>query len=804
MEFYFDEFALPMVALRGLVVFPGAVVHFDVGRKQSISAIKEAMTAKKDIFLVAQKNAAQHEIDLYDLYNIGTVCEIKQLVRMPSGDAFRVVVEGKYRAALCGLVSKTPFFTASVMRTVESTESGNSLKTEATVRHAKVLFEEYAEFSAPLAPDVAIGVTTRKDAGELADFIAANIPIEYALKQQVLEQSNKLKRLETLCVILLKEIDLLRVESEIDSKVQQQMDENQREYYLREQMKAISAELNGGESSDDEAEKYRNAIKKIGFKPEDEEKLLTECDRLAKMQSSSPESAVIRNYLDEVLALPWNKYTKDNLDIKKARKILERDHYGLDEVKDRILELLAVRKLAPDIKGQIICLAGPPGVGKTSVAKSLAHAMNRKYARISLGGVRDEAEIRGHRRTYIGAMEGNIMDALKRTKSANPLILLDEIDKLSSDYKGDPSSALLEALDPEQNNAFRDHYIDIPFDLSKVLFVTTANDLATIPAPLRDRMEIIELYSYTFNEKFNIAKKHLIPKQLKQYGLKASQLKIRDDALTLIIEGYTKEAGVRTCERVISKVLRKEAVKFAEGFDGKITVKASDLEELLGPRKFKDDSLVKEDRVGVVNGLAWTSVGGEMLQIEALVTEGTGKLELTGSLGDVMKESAKTAYSFMRSVTDEYSIPEDFYKSKDVHLHFPEGAVPKDGPSAGIGITTALASALSGRKVNANIAMTGEVTLTGRVLAIGGLKEKSMAAYKNGIKTVIIPEDNMSDIKQFDSEVKKAITFVPVSDVNEVLSLALVEDKEKKTRKSDKKLAMPEELANNQAVWQQS
>ncbi|HAQ63570.1 MAG TPA: endopeptidase La [Ruminococcaceae bacterium] len=804
MEFYFDEFALPMVALRGLVVFPGAVVHFDVGRKQSISAIKEAMTAKKDIFLVAQKNAAQHEIDLYDLYNIGTVCEIKQLVRMPSGDAFRVVVEGKYRAALCGLVSKTPFFTASVMRTVESTESGNSLKTEAMVRHAKVLFEEYAEFSAPLAPDVAIGVTTRKDAGELADFIAANIPIEYALKQQVLEQSNKLKRLETLCVILLKEIDLLRVESEIDSKVQQQMDENQREYYLREQMKAISAELNGGESSDDEAEKYRSAIKKIGFKPEDEEKLLTECDRLAKMQSSSPESAVIRNYLDEVLALPWNKYTKDNLDIKKARKILERDHYGLDEVKDRILELLAVRKLAPDIKGQIICLAGPPGVGKTSVAKSLAHAMNRKYARISLGGVRDEAEIRGHRRTYIGAMEGNIMDALKRTKSANPLILLDEIDKLSSDYKGDPSSALLEALDPEQNNAFRDHYIDIPFDLSKVLFVTTANDLTTIPAPLRDRMEIIELYSYTFNEKFNIAKKHLVPKQLKQYGLKASQLKIRDDALTLIIEGYTKEAGVRTCERVISKVLRKEAVKFAEGFDGKITVKASDLEELLGPRKFKDDSLVKEDRVGVVNGLAWTSVGGEMLQIEALVTDGTGKLELTGSLGDVMKESAKTAYSFMRSVTDEYSIPEDFYKSKDVHLHFPEGAVPKDGPSAGIGITTALASALSGRKVNANIAMTGEVTLTGRVLAIGGLKEKSMAAYKNGIKTVIIPEDNMPDIKQFDSEVKKAITFVPVSDVNEVLSLALVEDKEKKTRKTDKKLAMPEELANNQAVWQQS
>jgi ATP-dependent Lon protease len=787
-----------MVALRGLVVFPEAVVQFDVARKKSIAAIKEALVAKKDVFLVTQKEPMLDEIGIRDLFTTGTVCEVKQILRSPNGDSYRVVVEGKYRANLCYIAKESPFLVASVMRTVERrTPVEETEKAKALIRHTKRLFDEYHEYAPPFPPDIMLGAGSIKDEGKLADFIASNIPIEFTDKQAVLDESNTHRRLEVLCEILNNEIKLLKLQAEIDDKVQQNMDDNQRDYYLREQMKVISTELNGDDSPETQAQKYRERILKIGFAKEDEEKLLTECDRLVRLQPSSPEAAVSQSYLDEVLALPWNTYTKDNLDIEKARKILEKDHYGLDEVKQRILELLAVRKLNPDIKGQIICLAGPPGVGKTSVAKSLARAMNRKYARISLGGVRDEAEIRGHRKTYIGAMPGNIIDALKRTKTSNPLILLDEIDKLSSDYKGDPSSALLEALDPEQNSAFRDHYIDIPYDLSKVLFITTANDLSTVPAPLKDRMEIIELYSYTFNEKFNIAKKYLIPKLLKQYSLKASQLKLRDDAIKLIIEGYTREAGVRRCEQLISKVMRKQAVKFAEGFEGKITVKASDLEELLGPRKFKDDALLKEDRVGVVNGLAWTSVGGEMLQIEALATEGTGKLELTGSLGDVMKESAKAAYSYIRSVTDKYSIPADFYKTKDVHLHFPEGAVPKDGPSAGIGITTALVSALSGNSVRADIAMTGEVTLTGRVLAIGGLKEKSMAAYKSGIKTVIIPEDNMPDIKEFDDEVKAALRFVPVTEVSEVLDMAI--NKPEKPHK-EKKIPLTDKASNQSAT----
>ena len=661
-----------------------------------------------------------------------------------------------------------------------------ALKAEASVRSVKSLFEDYCRFAPKIAPDIVLAVSVKDDPGELSDYITANIPLEYKLKQSVLEELNCMKRIEKLCVILAKETDVLAMEAELNDKVQDQIDDNQREYYLREQLKAISTELNDGDSPEAEADKYRKMILKTGFAKEDEEKLLTECDRLMKMQQSSPESSVIRNYLDEVLALPWNTYTKENINIKKASNILEKDHYGLKEVKQRIIEMLAVRKLAPDIKGQIICLAGPPGVGKTSIARSLARAMGRKYVRISLGGVKDEAEIRGHRKTYIGAMPGNIIDALKRAKSANPLILLDEVDKLSSDYKGDPSSALLEALDPEQNNSFRDHYIDIPFDLSKVLFVTTANDLENIPAPLRDRMEIIELFSYTFDEKFNIAKKHLVPKQIKEYGLKASQLKIRDDALRLIIDGYTKEAGVRILERTVAKVIRKCAVRFAEGFDGKITVKQSDIEQLLGPRKFKNDGLEKTDRVGVVNGLAWTSAGGEILQIEALSVEGSGKLELTGSLGDVMKESAKTAYSYIRSIASEYSIETDFYKTRDLHIHFPEGAVPKDGPSAGIGITTAIVSALSGLSVKSGVAMTGEVTLTGRVLAIGGLKEKSMAAYKSGIKTVIIPEENSADIKTFDRVVTDALNFIPVSNVNEVLRLALNEPE-----KGAKKLEIP-------------
>lgn len=792
MEFYYDEFSLPTVALRGLVVMPGAIVHFDVGRKMSVAAIKEAMLMKKDIFAVTQKDPYMDEVDLKDLYTIGTVCEVKQLVRMPSGDAYRVVVEGKERAALCFLESKSPFLKAAVQRCIQSLpKESEALKAEALKRRVRMLFDEYSRFLPNLAIDVRKGVDTIEALGKLADFIAANIPLDFEKKQQILTENNIIKRAEKLCVILSKEAELLKLEAEIDFKVQNQMDDNQRDYYLREQMKVISSELNEGDSPESEAERYRKEIKKLSLAPEEEEKLLKECDRLSRMQLSSPESAVIMNYLDEVIALPWNKFTKDNLNIEKARKVLDRDHYGLTDVKERIIELIAVRKLSPDIKGQIVCLAGPPGVGKTSIAKSLAKAMGRKYVRISLGGVHDEAEIRGHRKTYIGAMSGNIIDALKKAKSANPLILLDEIDKLASDYKGDPSSALLEALDPEQNNSFKDHYIDIPFDLSRVLFITTANDTAAIPAPLKDRMEIIELGSYTFNEKFNIAKKHLIPKQLKQYGLKPSQIKITDDALSYMISGYTKEAGVRGIERLIAKLIRKEAVRFAEGFTGKVTVKKDNLYDLIGPVKFTDDENDRSDKVGVVNGLAWTSVGGEMLEIEALAVDGTGKLELTGQLGDVMKESAKASYSFIRSVADRYGIRKDFDRKKDIHVHFPEGAVPKDGPSAGIGITTAVVSALSGYSVRGEIAMTGEVTLTGRVLRIGGLKEKSMAAYRNGIKKVIIPKGNLADVSEFDDEVRNSVEFLPVTDVTQVLDLALNITEKKKPAPERKKERKP-------------
>jgi len=802
MDFINTEIAsMPMVALRGLVVFPKQTLHFDVGRKKSIAAVRAAMVSKQDVFLITQKDIQEETINEQNLYRVGTVCEVKQIVRLPGTDALRVVVEGKYRAQLEKITGERPYFSAETVPLFDRTpQRHDPLRTDAMLRAVKELFDEYSALCVKLAPDVAISIAVNEDSGDLADYIAANIPLEYHDKQQILNECNTYKRLETLCMILSREVEILRIENEINDKVQDQMDENQREYYLREQMRAISVELNGEDSPEAEAEKYREQIRNIGFSKEDEEKLLTECDRFSRLQPSSPESAVSRTYLDEVLSLPWNKYTKDNLNIKKASAVLEKDHYGLKDVKDRILELLAVRSLAPDIKGQIICLAGPPGVGKTSIARSLARAMNRKFTRLSLGGVRDEAEIRGHRKTYIGAMPGNIIAALKRAKSMNPLILLDEVDKLASDYKGDPSAALLEALDPEQNNSFRDHYIEIPVDLSRVLFVTTANDVSAIPEPLRDRMEIIEIYSYTFEEKFQIAKRHLIPKQLKEHGLRASQVKIKDDALKLIIDGYTKEAGVRRLERTLAKVLRKQAVKFAEGYEGKITVGAKDLEEILGPVKYTDSDLLKNDSVGVVNGLAWTSVGGEMLQIEALCVEGTGKLELTGSLGDVMKESAKAAYSYIRSIAKDYGIESDFYKTKDIHLHFPEGAVPKDGPSAGIGIVTAMVSALSGCTVKSSVAMTGEVTLTGRVLPIGGLKEKSMAAYKSGIKTVIIPDRNLPDIKQFDKAVTDALDFVPVSDVSEVLSLAL---NYKRAEKQEKKQPIVHrEKASKLNTWQ--
>lgn len=770
-----DDFILPTVALRGLVVFPDMTLHFDIGRKKSISAVKNAMLNKQDLFLIAQIDMAEEVLGRQSLFDIGVVCEIKQLVRLPSGEYYRVVVEGKYRARLVDLVEEKPHFVSSV-RALATKESRTASITDvdAMMRYAKSLFETYASMQQKIAPDIVLGVHSLHSAGKLADYIAGNLPLEYTSKQFILEELNAMKRLEKLCVVLAREIELLDAMETIEDRVQAQMDDNQREYYLREQLKAIAEELGEGESSLSEAAKYRERILALQLEKESEEKLLQECDRMAHMQPTSPESAVSRSYLDAVLALPWQKFSKENLNLETARKILDKDHFGLEEVKDRILELLAVRKLSPDVKGQIICLAGPPGVGKTSIAKSLAKAMNREYTRISLGGVHDEAEIRGHRKTYIGSMPGSIITAITRAGTMNPLVLLDEIDKLVSDYKGDPASALLEALDPEQNNTFRDHYIEIPFDLSKVLFVTTANDISTIPAPLLDRMEIIELYSYTAEEKFQIAKKHLVKKQLAENGLKSSQLRITDDALRLLIDGYTREAGVRKLERVIAKVMRKQAVKIADGYDGKITVRASDLEELLGARKYKPAALASDAQIGVVNGLAWTSVGGELLTVEAVVMDGTGKLELTGSLGDVMKESAKAACSFIRANAQMLGVDGQFYKEKDIHIHFPEGAVPKDGPSAGVTVTTALVSALTNRPVRNDVAMTGEVTLTGKVLPIGGLREKSMAAYKAGLSTVFIPSENVPDLQKIDSAVAEKINFVSVKTVSEILNTVLL------------------------------
>lgn len=802
----FDNNALnmPMVALRGLVVFPNITLHFDVGRKKSISAVKTAMITKQDIFLSTQKDMSDEAENIDAVYDIGVVCEIKQIVRIPSSDCLRVIVEGKYRAELLAFSDVNPYLTAVVKRidSIPYSEKYN-LRAEALVRYAKGLFNEYSIIAQKLPNDINMGVAKLSEPGALADYIAGNIPLDYPQKQEVLSEIDSLKRIQKLVDILGKEVKLLQLEEDINDRVQSQIDENQKEYYLHEQLKAINAELGEGDNPASEADGYREKILKLHLDADSEKKLLNECDRLKYVQPSSPESAVSRNYLDKILELPWHIYSKENLNIDNARRILDRDHYGLKDVKERILEFIAVRKLSPNIKGQIICFVGPPGVGKTSVAKSLAKALNRKYERISLGGVHDEAEIRGHRKTYIGAMPGSIIEAVIRTKTSNPLILLDEIDKLASDYKGDPSSALLEALDPEQNNTFRDHYIEIPFDLSKVLFVTTANDKNEIPAPLLDRMEVIELFSYTHEEKFNIAKKHLIPKQLKENGIKASQLHFTDNAIRSIIDGYTREAGVRTLERTFAKVMRKAAVKITEGYTGKISVKPTGLEAYLGPKKYKPESQGHKDEVGVVNGLAWTSVGGEMLKVEAVKMPGTGKLELTGSLGDVMKESARTAYSYIRSISEALPLDMDFYKNTDIHIHFPEGAVPKDGPSAGIAITTAVVSALTGIPVRADIAMTGEVTLTGNVLPIGGLKEKTMAAYRNGIKTVLIPEENVPDLKEIDDAVKENVDFISVSKADEVLSLALSKNVVVKDNKQ-RSIKLKQDRSQTASVCQQN
>ncbi|HZJ78192.1 MAG TPA: endopeptidase La [Clostridia bacterium] len=780
-------FEMPLVALRGLVVFPDSRLHFDVGRDKSIAALKAAMGADQEVFLVAQKGIEVEDPIVEELYNIGVIAAVKQVLRLPNSDNFRVYVEGNGRAQLLEMVQRKPYFKGLVKKKKDSAIRAQDKNTEeALVRKAKSLFELYASIAPQLPPDLIISVIKQDKAGPLSDYIAGNIPLAFENRQQVLNEFSPLKRLEKLCVILAHECEVLKIESEISSRVQDQIDENQKEYYLREQMKAISTELNDGFNPEDEIEQFRLDIKKLHLPEDAEKKLLRECDKLERTSSQSPESMVSRTYIETCISLPWNKFSKDKLDLKATRKILDNDHYGLEKVKNRIVEMLAVRKLSPEIKGQIICLIGPPGVGKTSVARSIARAMGRKYTRISLGGIHNEAEIRGHRKTYIGSMPGRIINAMQSAGTSNPLILLDEVDKLCSDFRGDPASALLEVMDGEQNFAFRDHYIEIPFDLSKVLFITTANDTSTIPAPLLDRMEIIELGSYTHEEKYNIAKNHLIPKQTKRHGLSGNSIRIDKEALRIIIDGYTREAGVRKLEQTIAAVCRKAAVKVADGAK-RITVKAKDLEEILGPIKYRRENLSNKNEIGAVNGLAWTTVGGEMLKIEVAVMDGTGKLELTGSLGDVMKESAKTAVSLIRTKAEELNIDKAFYKNKDIHIHVPEGAVPKDGPSAGVTITTALASALAKLPVRGDLAMTGEITLTGKVLTIGGLREKSMAAYRAGIKTVLIPRDNKSDLVKVDKVVLDVIDFITVSSIDEVFENAFIREKKQHSEAEERK-----------------
>ena len=776
---------MPTVALRGLVVFPGMGISFDVGRTRSLQAIKAAMADDQQVFLVAQKDVRDDEPDMEKLYKTGTIAKISHILRLPNSDTVRVSVDGISRATMVDMLQSEPYLITDVkIRREPAIRAEDRDYATALVRQTKDYFEEYAEVVPQMPNEVILDVLEKTKPGELADYIGSNIMLEYKKRQQILNELNPVKRLEKVCCLLANEGDLMKLENEINQRVQENIDKSQREYYLNEQMKIISEELNDGNSPQAECEEFREKIYALGLDEKSEKKLLKECARLEKMSAMSPEATVIRVYLETCLELPWHKYSEDRLDLANARKVLDADHYGLEKVKDRIIESLAVRCLSDGCYGQTLCLVGPPGVGKTSIAKSIAAAMGRSFARISLGGVSDEAEIRGHRKTYIGAMPGRIINAIKQAGTQNPIILLDEIDKLGSDYKGDPSSALLEALDGEQNSTFVDRYIELEFDLSKVMFITTANDSSTIPAPLLDRMEIIELPSYTNEEKFHIAKEHLIPKQAKLHGLNGRMFKINDKALYALIDGYTREAGVRKLEQRIAALCRKAAAEIVGGEAKSLTVRESNLEKLLGPKKYIPMSIDGEPETGVVNGLAWTSVGGEMLQVEAAVFDGTGKVELTGSLGDVMKESAMAAVSYIRSHADKYGVDPKFYKEKDIHIHVPEGAVPKDGPSAGVTMATALLSALTQTPVNSYVAMTGEISLTGRVLPIGGLREKTMAAYRMGIKTVVIPKKNVPDLAETDEKVRAAIKFVPAERLDEVFDVALVKNTENKERKS--------------------
>lgn len=771
-EIIFSE-RIPVMALRGMTAFPEMPMHFDVGREKSVRALDKAVSKDQRIFLVSQKDIMVDDPGPNDLCKIGVVAQVCQVLKMP-GDGVRVLVTGEYRARITDMVHTKPYLCARVESVPDEPFFPANARIEALKRQAVQLFDEFVELSHRPVQDVMLKMLATNKPGLLADLMTHASTLPFERKEEVLEELHPVKRLELAIDLLGEEIEVLQLESELQEQTQQAIDKGQREYYLREQMKVIRTEL--GENDDEaELDNYRTKLRALHLPEELSEKLEKEIQRLGKQPFGSAEASVIRNYLDCALELPWNKRTKERVDVNAARKILDKDHYGLEKVKERILETLAVKQLAPEVPGQIICLVGPPGVGKTSIAMSVARALNRKLARISLGGIHDEAEIRGHRKTYIGAMPGRIINAISQAGSCNPLLLLDEIDKLGSDYRGDPAAALLEVLDAEQNSTFRDNFLELPFDLSECMFITTANNADTIPRPLLDRMEVINLSSYTDEEKRMIVKQHLLPKQLKKHGLKKSQVHLTDDAIREMIHCYTRESGVRSLERELANLCRKCAMRFVTDPELKrCSVTGSNIESFLGPRKVLPEKLAPADTVGLVTGLAWTSVGGETLEVECNVVEGNGKLNLTGNLGDVMKESVQAAMSYIRSRTTEFGIASDFYKTKDIHVHFPEGAIPKDGPSAGITVCTAMVSALTGAPVRRDIAMTGEISIRGRVLPIGGLKEKTMAALRHGVKTVIIPKANEKDLEEIDPLVRQALNFIVVEHVDAVIAAALI------------------------------
>lgn len=762
---------LPVLPLKGLVVFPDMILHFDVGRKRSKAAVEAAMLNNQEIFVTTQKLTSVNRPKLDDVYKVGVICNITQIVNQQE-DIIRVTIQGKYRGILKEITTDTNCLFAKVEE-VPRSEITDSEKGDALVRAAKNVFEQYISITPSFSTDYLYKLSLCKDASEIADYIASNIITDYTNKQTILNIFDIEARLEALIELLLEEINVIEIENDIVEKARQNIEKNQRDYFLREQLAVIQEELGEQDNPESESEEYKKKILDLHLDEEIEKTLLKECAKLQKMGYSNQEATVIRTYLDTCLDLPWNKFTTDKLEIHKVRKSLDKEHYGLNKVKDRIIEQLAVKILNRKNNSQIICLVGPPGVGKTSIAQSIAKAIGKNSARIALGGIHDEAEIRGHRKTYIGSMPGRIINAMRSAKSMNPLIILDEVDKLGQDYKGDPTSALLEVLDSEQNSTFVDHYLEIPFDLSNVMFITTANDLSLIPAPLRDRMDIIELPSYTREEKLNIAKKHLIKKQLELNGLDKTQFKILSKGIYSLIDYYTREAGVRSLERTIASLMRKSAVKILMEEVDSVSITDKNVQEFLGAYKFTDDTKSKRNEVGVVNGLAWTSVGGTLLPIEVALMPGKGNIQLTGSLGEVMQESAKIAITCIRTMSEKYIINNDFYRKNDIHLHAPEGAVPKDGPSAGVTMATAIFSALTNMPVRSDVAMTGEITLRGKVLPIGGLREKSMAAYRNGMKTVIIPYDNIKDLEEVDDVVKEKVEFKPVKHITEVLEIAI-------------------------------